>query len=68
MLRTAYFDATQADLTTQLQHAMRDRCTALVYGPTRCSTRLAAAILTTETTIGRPLHVTRQHDRWVIHR
>lgn len=67
-LRTAYLDAGTRDLATQLEHAMRDRCTALVYGTPNQRGRIAAALLHTEATIGKPLHCTREHDRWVIKR
>jgi hypothetical protein len=67
-LRTAYLDAGQRDLAAQLQHAIRDRATVLVYGSTDHRARIARAILTTETALHRPLRVTRQADRWVIHR
>lgn len=67
-LRTAYIDAAQRDLATQLEHAIRDRRTVLVYGSTAHRARIARAILTTETALHRPLRVTREHDRWVVTR
>jgi hypothetical protein len=67
-LRTAYLDAEQADLAVQLQHAIRDRSTALVYGAPRRPARVARALLAAETALGRSLTCKREHDRWVIGR
>lgn len=67
-LRTAYLDVVQRDLAAQLEHALRDRCTALVYGSTARRGRVARAVLSAETTMHRSLRVTRETDRWVISR
>lgn len=67
-LRTAYLDAAQRDLAAQLEHAMRDRCTALVYGSASSRGRIARAVLSAETALHRSLRVNREADRWVISR
>lgn len=67
-LRTAYFAATEHDLGDQLEHAIRDRRTAIVYGIPAHRALVARAILVTETALHRPLHVTHEADRWVIAR
>lgn len=65
-LRTAYLQATDRDLGRQLQHALRDRRTVLVYGAPTSTARVAAALLTAETALGRSLRCRRETDRWVI--
>lgn len=67
-LRTAYLDVAQRDLRAQLEHAVRDRSTVLVYGRPTLAARMAAALLATERALGRSLTCTREHDRWVVHR
>lgn len=66
-LRTAYLDATQRDLNVQLEHAIRDRRTVLIYGTPTRRARVAAALLYAETALGKPLTCKSEHDRWVVH-
>lgn len=66
--RTAYLNAADPALAAQIEQSIRDRCTVLVYGGADHRARIARAILTTETALHRSLHVTREHDRWVITR
>jgi hypothetical protein len=67
-LRTAYLAAEYRDLDRQIAHAIRDSRTVLVYGTPAQQARVAAALLAAERTLHRSLHVTHEHDRWVIAR